>query len=192
MLRNIIAGVLIVALAVILLMSDRHWFLSDQHRSAAHVADIPPEAKGELISNLERLVQYQGVHVIREPTKAESLYRLLVLAGRAPPARISSEHEPLRYGYSVREWSFLGMPFAWYEEFGYVVYTRNRWELVMGPLIPEADAELHKEVGRNLKQGFFFPFWQHIWGWLYVALLALWGWLTHRKILKWREAEGII
>ncbi|WP_294092524.1 hypothetical protein [Sphingomonas sp.] len=192
MLRNIVAGVLIVALPVILLMSDRHWFLSDQHRAVDHVADIPADAKGPMVANLERIVSHEGVHVVREPTKAESLYQLLVLAGRAPPPRISGEHEPLRYGYSVREWSFLGMPFGWYEEFGYVVYTRNRWELVMAPFLPSYDAELHREVGRDLKQGFFFPFWAHSWGWLYVALLAFWGCLYHRGIVKWREAEGII
>ncbi|MES2988537.1 MAG: hypothetical protein V4808_11580 [Pseudomonadota bacterium] len=192
MLRKIIAGVLIVALPVILLMSDRHWFLSDQHRAAAHVADIPPEAKGELLTDLERIVLYQGVHVIREPTKAEMLYRLLAIAGRVPPARIDFNNDPLRYGYSVREWSFFGMPFGWYEEYGYVVYTQNRQQLIMAPLFPGADAQLMKEAGRDLKQGFFFPFWAHTWGWLYVALLALWGWLYHRSVVKWREAEGII
>ncbi|HEX8301973.1 hypothetical protein [Sphingomonas sp.] len=192
MLRNIVAGVLIVALPVILLMSDRHWFLSDQHRAVAHIADIPPNAQGQLLTNLDKIVAYGGVHVVREPTKAEMLYQALVMAGRAPPPRISNANAPLRYGRSIREWSFLGMPFGWYEEFGYVVYTRNRWELVMAPLVPEADAELHREVGRDLKQGFFFPFWKHLWGWLYVALLAFWGWLYHRGIVQWREAEGII
>jgi hypothetical protein len=192
MVRNVIAGVLIAALPVILLLSERHWFLSDQHRAVDHVADIPTEGRGPLLANLDRLVLQQGVHVVREQSKAERLYPILVGAGVLPAGRIDGGNEPLRYGYSVREWSFLGMPFGWYEELGYVVYTRNRMELVMAPLVPEADAELHKEVGRDLRQGFFFPFWAHVWGWLYVALLALWGWLHHRKIVQWREAEGIL
>lgn len=192
MLRNIVAGVLIAALPIILLVSDRHWFLSDQHRAVAHVADIPADAQGALLANLEAIVASQGIHVVREPSKAERLHPFFVAAGLVPPERSGIAKEPLRYGYSVREWSFLGMPFGWYEEFGFLVYTRNRWELVMAPLVPAADAELHKEVGRDLRQGFFFPFWAHAWGWLYVALLAFWGWLHHRNIVRWREAQGII
>lgn len=192
MLRNILAGVLIVALPVILLMTDRDWVLSDQHRAVAHVADIPSEATGELLDNLDRIITYQGIHVPRKPTKASQLYWLLVMTGRAPPANISYDRDRPRYGYSIREWTFLGMPFAWYSEYGYVVYRRDRRELVMGPLIPEADAQLHKEVGRDLRDGFFFPFWAHGWGWLYLAGVALWGWLYHRDIVKRREADGII
>ena len=192
LLRNIVAGVLVVALPVILLMTDRHWVLSDQHRAVAHVADIPPNLSGELTRDLDRIVYYGGIHVPREPTKAEQLYRVLVLTGRAPPAQLTLDRTPPRYGYSVREWSFLGMPFGWYEEYGYVVYARDRWQLVMAPLIPEADAQLMKEVGRDLKRGFFFPFWAHLWGWLYVALVALWGWLYHRGVVEWRRAEGVM
>jgi hypothetical protein len=192
MLKNILAGVLIAALPIILLISDRDWVFSDQHRAVADVAAIPTEASGELMSNLDHVVQWQGVHVPRPDTKAENVYRLLVLAGRAPPARIDDSYHRPRYGYSIREFSFLGMPLGWFSEFGFVLYTHDRWELVEAPLNDAGTAMLRKEVGRDLGAGFIFPFWAHAWGWLYLAGAALWGWLYFRDIRLKREAEGII
>lgn len=192
MLRNILAGVLIVALPVILLLSERDWFLSDQYKTVADVAAIPANSSGELLSNLDHIVEYFGVHVPHPPTKAEQLYQLLVLAGRAPPANHAPVYQRPRYGYSIREFSFLGMPFGWFSEYGYVLYTRDRWELVEAPLNEDGGAMLRKEVGRDLGQGFFFPFWAHAWGWLYVAGVALWGWLQYRFLERRREEAGII
>lgn len=191
MLRNVFGGALIAALAVILLMSNRDWVLSDQHRAVADVAALP-EGQGEILSDLERLVGRYGVHVPHNPTKAQQLYQLLVLAGRAPPARIDPGYQRPRFGYSVREWTFLGMPFAWYSEYGFVLYSNNRWQLVETPLIEAGNDMLMQEVGRDLRQGFFFPFWAHAWGWLYVAAVALYGWLYHRAIVRQREALGIM
>jgi len=191
MLRNVFGGALIAVLAVILLMSKRDWVLSDQHRAVADVA-VLPEGSGKVLSNLEYLVSQYGVHVPHAPTKAQRLYQMLVLAGRAPPARIDVGFQRPRFGYSIREWSFLGMPFGWYSEYGFVLYSDNRWELVETPLIEAGNEQLMQEVGRDLRQGFFFPFWAHAWGWLYVAAVALWGWLYHRSAVKRREELGLI
>jgi hypothetical protein len=189
--RNVLAGGLIVSLAVILLVSDRDWVFSDQHRAVAHVADIPAQANGEIGGQLDEIVAFGGVHVPHPGTKAEQIYRLLVLAGRVPPPPVEEYQRP-RYGYSVREITFLGMPFAWFSEYGFALYARDRNELVVAPLVPGADAKLHQEAGRDLRQGFFFPFWAHAWGWLFLAGLALWGLLYHRSIVLRREAEGLI
>lgn len=192
MLRNILAGLLIVALPVILLLSERDWFLSDQHKAVADVAAIPANSSGKLLSNLDHIVEYFGVHVPHPPTKAEQLYQLFVLAGRAPPANHAPVYQRPRYGYSIREFSFLGMPFGWFSEYGYVLYTKDRWELVEAPLNDDGAAMLRQEVGRDLGQGFFFPFWAHAWGWLYLAGVALWGWLQYRWLERRREEAGII
>jgi hypothetical protein len=191
MLRNLLGGLLIAALAVILLMTNRDWFLSDQHRAVADVAAVP-EGPGEIRSNLRQIVSFYGVHIPHAPTEAQQLYQLLAAAGRVPPARIGPDYQPPRYGYSVREISFFGMPFAWYSEYGFVLYSRNRWELVETPLGPEGHAQLMNEIGRDLRQGFFFPFWAHAWGWLYVAAVASWAWSYHRSVVRRREELGII
>jgi hypothetical protein len=192
MLRKILAGVLIVALPVILLLSERDWVLSDQHKAVADVAAIPANASGALVSDLDRIVDYFGVHVPHPSTKAEQLYQILALAGRVPPAVHAPDYQRPRYGYSIREFSFLGMPFGWFSEYGYVVYTRDRWQLVEAPLNEDGAARLRKEIGRDLGAGFFFPFWAHAWGWLYVAGVALWGWLQFRWLKRQREEAGII
>jgi hypothetical protein len=191
MLRNIFGGALIAVLAVVLLMSNRGWFLSDQTRAVADVAELP-QGSGKILSDLERIVTWYGVHVPHERTKAQQLYQLLVLAGKAPPAQIKSDYQRPRYGYSVREWSFLGMPFGWYTEYGYVLYSNSREELVETPLIDAGHDALMQEVGRDLRKGFFFPFWAHAWGWLYVAAVALFGWLYYRAAERRREELGII
>ncbi len=84
------------------------------------------------------------------------------------------------------------MPFGWYTEYGFVLYSNNRHELVETPLIESGHTMLMQEVGRDLRQGFFFPFWAHAWGWFYVAAAALWGWLYHRSRVQERQALGII
>jgi hypothetical protein len=192
MLRKILAGVLLVALPVILLLSERDWVLSDQRKAVADVAAIPANSSGALLSDLDRIVDYFGVHVPHPPTKAEQLYQILVLAGRAPPANHADVYQRPRYGYSIREFSFLGMPFGWFSEYGFVLYTRDRWEMVEAPLNKDGAARLRKEVGRDLGAGFFFPFWAHAWGWLYVAAVALFGWLYYRAAERRREELGII
>ncbi|MDT8759945.1 hypothetical protein MZO42_14680 [Sphingomonas psychrotolerans] len=188
---KLFGGALIVALVVILLMSPRDWVLSDQRRAVADVAALP-EGSGKVLSNLEYLVGQYGVHVPHTPTKAQQLYQILVLAGRVPPARLASSYQRPRFGYSIREWSFLGMPFGWYSEYGFVLYSNDRRELVETPLIEAGNEQLMQEVGRDLRQGFFFPFWAHAWGWLFVAAVGLWGWLYHRSVVRQREELGLI
>jgi hypothetical protein len=190
-LRNILAGVLIAALPIILLLSPRDWFLSDQRRAVADMAAVP-EGPGEILSNLPAIVAHEGVHVPRFGTKAEQIYRVLASVGQVPPPRIDFDTQRPRLGLSIREISFFGMPFGWWTEYGRVLYAEDRYELVAAPLTDEAWTRFDKEVGRDLASGWIFPFWAHGWGWLYLAGIALWVWLNHRKVLREREALGMI
>jgi hypothetical protein len=191
LLRNLLAAVLIAALPMILLLSPRVWALSDQRRAVADIAAVP-DGEGEILGNLAELVMLYGVHVPRDPTKAEQLYRMLVLTGQAPPARIDFDAQRPRYGHSIREWSFFGMPFGWWTEYGRVLYAEDRYELVEVPLEEAAVEQLRQETGRDLAAGFIFPFWAHAWGWLYVGGIALWLWLRHRWIVRRRAEQGMI
>ena len=190
--RNILAGVLIVSLIVILMLSDRDWVLSDQYRAVSHVGDVPASVTGPIADELPEIVRWGGVHVPRRYNKAELFYHFLVSVGRVPPANTSDAPGPPQLGYSVREWSFLGMPFGYYTEYGHVIYTETRHELVAAQLLPRATEQFHKELGRDPAQGFFFPFWEHVWGWLFVLGVAAWGWLQFRSMVRAREAAGII
>lgn len=191
MIRNLLAAVLIAAFGSILLLSDRDWFLSDQYRAVADLAPVP-EGRGPILSSIKPLVLANGVHVVLRASKAEALYPFFAATGRLPAVARDRAFGPVRYGVSIREISFLGMPFGWFREFGPVVYTRSTDELVQLPLLPAAEEQLRGETGRDLAAGSIFPFWAHCWGWLFVAGLALWGWLRHRWVVETRAALGII
>jgi len=73
-----------------------------------------------------------------------------------------------------------------------VLYTQTPRETVMAPLDDRGAELLRKELGRDPMEGFIYPFWRHLWGWLFVAGVALWGWLHWRGVLRRRAEEGWI
>lgn len=188
--RNALGIALIAALIVILLGSDRDWFLSDQHRAVAHVADIP-KGPGKIRDSLEWTVAAGGVHIAKlTESKAAQIVHALVPGSRDPDPD-AHDRWP-RLGYEVREWTFLGMPFGYYSELGYVAYNEDADELVAAPLIEPAWAQLASETGGDLRRKGGYPFWQSTWGWLFVAGLLLWAWLRHRWVVRTREEQGLI
>lgn len=188
MVRDSLLGMLIIALAGMLLFSDRYWFLANRP-VVATAAEVPalPE-----IEDLVGMIDRAGVHIPREPGKAEQTWRRFLAAqGRLPPAAFTNQTPP-RLGYMAREITFLGMPFGYYTEHGWALFTRSDWGTVAMPLSPAGIAMVDKAAGRDLREGFVFPFWNHIWGWVYVAALALWIWLRHRHVVRRREELGLI
>ncbi len=188
--RDFVGAVLVFALLGILLFSDRGWVLSDQRRMVAHVADIPKDVPG--LSELPGWVFHGGVHVPVEHSKVAQLM-LSATAGQTQfaPTYQDSQIWPA-LGHGVREWTFLGMPFAYFTEMGPVLYTVTPRETVMAPLGDKGVELLRKELGRDLSEGFVYPFWRHLWGWLFVAGVALWGWLYWRGVLRRRAEQGWI
>lgn len=189
--RDFVLAVLVIALGAILLFSDRGWLLSDKRRMVTHVAEVP-KSGGPGLAELPSFVFNGGVHVPKDRSKFESLM-LHVTAGqdRFAPTYEDSQQWP-SLGYSVREWSLFGMPFGYFSEFNYVLYTQTARETVMVPLEERGMELLRKEVGRDLSDGFVYPFWRHLWGWLFVAGVALWGWLYHRGVVRRRAELGLI
>lgn len=189
--RDFVLAALVIALAAILLFSERGWVLSDQRRVVSHVADIPTDS-GPGLADLPYFVFRGGVHVPVDHSKFESLM-LRVTTGQArfEPTLQDRQKWP-SLGYAVREWTLFGMPFGYFSEMNHVLYTESPRETVMVPLGEEGLALLRKELGRDLTEGFVYPFWRHLWGWLFVVGIALWGWLYHRSVLKRREELGLI
>lgn len=188
--RDFVGAVLVFVLLGVLLFSDRGWVLSDQRRMVAHVAEIPQGAPG--LAQLPGWVFSGGVHVPRDRSKVEDLM-LRATTGRSVfgPSYQDAQKWPA-LGHGVREWTFLGMPFAYFTELGPVLYTVSPRETVMAPLGDKGVELLQKELGKDLSEGFIYPFWRHLWGWLFVAGVALWGWLYHRSVLRRRAEEGWI
>jgi hypothetical protein len=96
-----------------------------------------------------------------------------------------------KFGYSVRETTFLGMPFWYSTEYGHVLFFSSDWGVVAAPLNTVGQAALDKANGRDLRAG-MIPWWKHLWGWLFLAGLALAIWLWHRRTVRWRTENGYL
>lgn len=93
--------------------------------------------------------------------------------------RINRQDLPLaasrtRLGWAYRNFEALKLPFYPYRGKGWVLYAESRNYLQMIPLDDAAVANLNAVAGRDLTAGFVFQRWRYLWGWIFVALLAVW------------------
>ena len=188
--RENLLSALIIAFVAILAFSDRAWF-GGTKLVVSKMADISIPA--DLIDNPTYLVDDQGVHIPWQTSKAQDVLWFVQTATRAPRAYASNMNRTKpALGYMVREVTFLGMPFGYYTDGGYALFTRSDWGVVAMPFSDEGIALFNKGLHRDIRAGTFYPFWKHFWGWLFVAGVALWGFLQWRHLVRKREAEGII
>lgn len=189
--RDALGFLLVVSLGIILLFSDRGWMLSDKGRIVSHVADVPREGGPEL-ANLPAFVFDAGVHVPRPRSKVEDAM-LYLTTGSTSFGPIAPDRQKWpALGFAVREVSLLGMPLGYWREMGWSLYTQTSRETVALPLEEKGLALLREQTGRDLTDGFIYPFWRHLWGWLFLAGVAAWGVWRHRDQVRRREAEGLI
>ena len=101
------------------------------------------------------------------------------------------ERQPLRVGYSYREISFFGLPLWAYPEYGLVTVIEVPQGFNIAILQPQQVLLLQELTGRDFS-GYSFPYWRHLWGWIFplgfigAALYLL------REAAKRREAEGVV
>lgn len=186
---RIAAALMVVMLVGSILFSGRFIVLSDRptvvYLSAIKMA---PEA-GDLVGELDDY----GVHMRHERSKfVEMLRSANTMLGHPPrPDSFDNMTAPMM-GYSVREWSFMGMPFGWKTDMGPVLYVNNDWGVIYGQLRPKALEEINKANGRDVTQVTIYPFWIHTWGWLFVlGAIGTW-WLWNRGNQRRREELGLI
>lgn len=199
MTKNIVLGFTLLMLVLALLFSDRPWVLYSRP-ALATVETLPASADK---AGLSAYTVNYGMFVHRPKSKA-------LVAGEAAVAISSAirngtdgrenmfDHdygmgEPA-VGYSMREWGIFGMPMLAVKELGLVAYVERNdregsWQV---PLEGEGAALLEKQIGHKPGQGFIYPYWVHVWGWLFLAGAALYLWLRFREIRARRAAEGLI
>ncbi len=186
---SLVAGVLAILLLYALILSDRYWVAASRPTvDALAEVKVPPEL-GDMISAIDDY----GVHIERVPSKVEQYIAIKraqygVAQGAASHANMSAP----RLGYSVRETTFLGMPFWYTAEYGHVLYFNSDWGVVAAPLNDLGFAALDKANGRDMRATSMIPWWSHLWGWLFVAGLGLAIWLWHRRTVRWRTENGLI
>lgn len=186
---SLVAGALAILLLYALVFSDRYWVAASRPTvDSLGEVKVPPEL-GDMISAIDDY----GVHIERVPSKAE-LYLAMKLAQYGVRKQIAS-HDNMsapRLGYSVRETTFLGMPFWYAADYGHVLYFSSDWGVVAAPLTDIGFTALNKANGRDLRATSMIPWWSHLWGWLFVAGLGLAIWLWHRRTVRWRAENDLI
>lgn len=173
MLPRIVLGLLAAAFAINFFLSDREWALTS-------LAAVEP---------VETLPDRPELYSVRSYTEI-----LLPYTARRRAARADDpvEQRPqLRVGYAYRELSILRLPLWASEEAGLVTYfeTPLGWQIAL--MGPEQLRMLEGITGRSYSE-YSFPFWKHMWGWLFVLGLIVWYLLHRRADAKWREETGII
>jgi hypothetical protein len=121
-----------------------------------------------------------------------NIARRISQAVNPPPPAIPH----VRLGYSIREVDAFSMPLFFYKEAGYILYIDD-WDsdekyLRVAGVDDAGLAVLRKETGAPIGEGWIFPFWMHLWGWVAVIAGGLWGWLQWRRYVRRREQLGII
>lgn len=142
-----------------------------------HLQDLPPNAD---FAKLKRFMAYSGV--------------MMPVLGARKVVRLDEDATSPALGYSYREVSMLGLPFAAYTEYGVGLYTRSDSHINFVPLDADYIALLEKETGAPLAstRGYMFPFWLHIWGWLVGAIGIAWAWWEWRDAERRKDEAGII
>lgn len=184
-LKEQVLSALIIILIAILAFSDRPW-MGGTRLTVSRLGEIKlPEKFGDADYAVDRL----GVHIPHPTSKAQDL--LTAIGGRHVPSQGEATAPAL--GYLVKEYTFLGMPMFFLPEAGgYSVYTHDTFELVAMPMTDYGLQLVNAANHRDVRDGVVIPFWNHLWGWLFVAGVAFWGWLQYRHIAKWRAETGIM
>lgn len=183
-LKEQVLSALIIILIAILAFSDRPW-MGGTRLTVSRLAEIKlPEKFGDADNTVFRL----GVHIPHPSSKAQDL-----LAALGGGVQSRGEATTPALGYLVKEYTFLGMPIFFLPEAGgYSVYTHDSRELIAMPLSDYGLQLVNAANRRDVRDGVIIPFWNHLWGWLFVAGVGLWGWLQYRHIAKWRAETGIM
>ncbi|MGZ8998708.1 MAG: hypothetical protein ACXW2T_07630, partial [Allosphingosinicella sp.] len=153
---RIVIGLVALAMAAILFLSERPWGLTSNPR-VDEIAVLPDDPR---LSELRRQIQW-----------GDSLYPYVSSKAQAEAAAAAPR---LKYGWTYREWNMLGMPFAAYEESGFAAFVEMRGGLKLALIDDDSRALIEAVVGRDPAAGYAFPWLKHVWGWLIVFGLALW------------------
>jgi hypothetical protein len=170
MIRLIALGLIVAAYAATCFVSPYGFWMKDSPRVAV-VAELPDSA---IPPDIDQQLRFQAIQVPAD----------------RPDLPFSASRVQL--GWSYRIFEALKLPFHTYTDYGYVLYAESRNVLQIIPLDDAALARLNAAAGRDLTAGYAFPGWHYLWGWLFVAALAVWlaFQFRHEAVMRKRELES--
>jgi hypothetical protein len=165
-LSRIVLIILAVAVAGILILSDRPYALTSNPR-VDEILLLPDDPR---LEPLRREIQW-----------GDSLYPYISATAQA---RAAESPPKLKFGWTYREWNMLSMPFAAYGESGFAAFLEMRGGIKLALADEETRRLIEEVIGRDPTSGYAFPWYRHIWGWLIIAGLALWQLLSLSEIAR--------
>ncbi|MGH6614253.1 hypothetical protein [Sphingomonas sp.] len=180
MIRGVLLGILILAIATTMVLSKRSRFIGDQ----SWVLPGAPIAYRDLPRDYVRVLDDYGIHILK-------LGRQRTIPAGAPFPVLGDEKPPLRFGYSFYEKTVAAMPFIVRKQHGHVIYYENGAEFVVMPLNDEYLQRIGVKTAKPLDDG-DFPLWPHMWGWLFVVAIAGVGLFELGAARRRREVTGIM
>ena len=101
---------------------------------------------------------------------------------------LAGQRQPLKLGWVYYDYGILSMPYWAQSGFGPVVYLEGAYGISFAQLSPSQIGMVEERGSGPIPRDYSFPWYLHIWGWLFPILLLLWLWLWRREDRK-REAE---
>lgn len=164
---------LAVSFAVCLYFSDRDWSLTNMPR-IEELGEV--EESAELVAALGRGGSQPGIlpYTARQKASRQEEPR-----DRPPMPRI---------GYSYRELSILRVPIWGHADQGIVLFLEMPEGYYFVPLDEAQVRALDRVLGTSYAD-YRFPFWEHLWGWLFLLGLIVWTILHLRAGARLAEEE---
>lgn len=191
--RSVLIGVFVLFTACVIALSDRALIIGSRSwvlPGAALPQNVGPPKFAEAIDEY-------GVHIPKLHHRP-----LFAVAARTPDADPreptpglengeSTQPRPLRFGYSIRELDILGMPFLPSKEYGHVLYYETPYDFAAALATEDYLKQVRIPLAKPLS-AWDFPWWQHMWGWLWLISLIGIGLFELGALRRRREALGLI
>jgi hypothetical protein len=166
---RIVLGVLIAGVLAAMIFSGRPW----RGYSAYQIREIRTLPDDPRLASVRRYTQI-------------ALYPYV--GGEARP-ELSIGRQPVRLGWAYQEYGILGMPYWAQSDQGLVVYMEAPDGLQFGPVTPGQIPVLEAAGAGQIPRDYSFPWYFHIWGWLFPPAFLLWLWLWRREDRAREEAH---
>jgi hypothetical protein len=166
---KIVLGIFVLFMAAVLVLSDRPWSLISAPR-VREIAMLPDTPEMAAVRSYTAIGSGMWPRLAGDPTIAESDRRI-------------------RLGWSYRELGILRMPLLASREAGFVTYVDIPGGTQFALLSPDQVAIIDRALGTHHATNYRFPWWEYLWGWTAIALLALWFFLYRREAERREDAR---
>lgn len=167
-------GPLVLALVAVMFLSGR---------------PIPPQNLPR-VEEVETLPEGLKMAAVRRFTEYGSAVLPYTRIERMERAKADWTKQSLKLGWSYREITFAALPLIAYREFGLVTYLEQPNGYKIAIMQPKQVELLRELTGRDYSS-YSFPYWKHLWGWIFVIGFLVAARLYFLEEVRKREELGV-